>query len=86
MTLSQKSKIKNKNDKSKSKNLAFPFSVVASPDLSGRSRDEEIATSPRQVGAPRNDSRVEWALNDTRGKGAMTKSVVLDELGFAGGK
>jgi hypothetical protein len=29
MTLSQKLKIKDKNDKSKSKNLAFPFSVVA---------------------------------------------------------
>jgi len=27
--LSQKSKIKNQNDKSKRKNLAFPFSVIA---------------------------------------------------------
>jgi len=40
----------------KAKILSIPFAVIVSPDLSGRSRDNEIATSPRQVGAPRNDT------------------------------
>jgi hypothetical protein len=41
--LSQKSKIKNQNDKSKSKNLAFPFSIVARHD----SAEEKILRLPR---------------------------------------
>jgi len=42
--LSQKSKIKNKNDKSKCKNLAFPFSVVARHD----SAEAKISRLPRR--------------------------------------
>ena len=44
MMLSQKSKIKNKNDKSKCKNLAFPFSVVARHD----SAEAKISRLPRR--------------------------------------
>jgi len=50
MTLSQKSKIKNQNDKSKSKNLAFPFSAVARHD----SAEEKILRLPRFA---RNDKK-----------------------------